>query len=155
MATHPACSQMLVCVHLQLTATLRVDAHSVMWLKFADAEKSVSFHKSSHMVAERGNGPRQKRSRGDRCRESRDVNRNREDEDEIEKQMGSGVDRAERRKHDETEIEIQYQKVVEQGTEVPRTSSRDRTLQCTEEQILDVLVPETTKQLVEVPETVS
>ena len=92
------------------------------WLKFADAEKSVSFHKSSHMVAERGNGPRQKRSRGDRGRESRDVNRNREDEDEI---------------------EIQYQKVVEQVTEVPRTSSRDRTLQCTEEQILDVLVPET------------
>ena len=86
------------------------------------------------MVAERGNGPRQKRSRGDRGRESRDVDRNREDEDEIEKQMGSGVDRAERRKHDETvieikdevndrverrkhdetEIEIQYQKVVEQ-----------------------------------------
>ena len=86
------------------------------------------------MVAERGNGPRQKRSRGDRGKESRDVNRNREDEDEI---------------------EIQYQKVVEQVTEVPRTSSRDRTLQCTEEQILDVLVPETTKQLVEVPEIVS
>ena len=55
-------------------------------------------------------------------RGSRDVNRNREDEDEI---------------------KIQYQKVVEQVTEVPRTSSRDRTLQCTEEQILDVLVPET------------
>ena len=92
---------------------------------------------------------------GDRGRQSRDVNRNREDEDEIEKQMGSGVDRAERRKHDETEIEIQCQKVVEQVTEVPRTSSRDRTLQCTEEQILDVLVPETAKQLMEMPETVS
>ena len=104
--------------------------------------------------AERGNGPRQKRSRGDR-RESRGADRNREDEDEIENQMGSSVDRAARRKHDETEIEIQYQKVDEQVTEVPRTSSRNRTLQCTEEQILDVLVPETTKQLMEVPETVS
>ena len=52
--------------------------------------------------------------------------------------------------------ETEYmQKVVEQVTEVPRTSSRDRTLQCTEEQILDVLVPETAKQLMEVPETVS
>ena len=52
--------------------------------------------------------------------------------------------------------ETEYmQKVVEQVTEVPRTSSRNRTLQCTEEQILDVLVPETAKQLMEVPETVS
>ena len=49
--------------------------------------------------------------------------------------------------------ETEYmQKVVEQVTEVLRTSSRDRTLQCTEEQILDVLVPETAKQLMEVPE---
>ena len=52
--------------------------------------------------------------------------------------------------------ETEYmQKVVEQVTEVPRTSSRDQTLQCTEEQILDVLVPETAKQLMELPETVS
>ena len=52
--------------------------------------------------------------------------------------------------------ETEYmQEVVEQVAEVPRTSSRNRTLQCTEEQILDVLVPETAKQLVEVPETVS
>ena len=52
--------------------------------------------------------------------------------------------------------ETEYmQKVVEQVIEVPRTSSRNRTLQCTEEQILDVLVPETAKQLMEVPETVS
>ena len=55
----------------------------------------MSFHKSFHMVAESGNEPRQKRSRGDRGRESRDVNRNRKDEDEMEKQLGSGVDRAE------------------------------------------------------------
>ena len=46
-------------------------------------------------------------------------------------------------------------KVVEQVPEVPRTSSRDRTLQCTEEQILDVFVPEMAKQLTEMPETVS
>ena len=58
-----------------------------------------SYH--SHMVAEHGNGPR----RGDRGRESRGVDRNRQDEDEIEKRMGSDVDRAERR-HDETEVEI-------------------------------------------------
>ena len=52
--------------------------------------------------------------------------------------------------------ETEYmQKVVEQVTEVPRTSSQNRTLQCTEEQILDVLVPETAKQLMDVPETVS
>ena len=120
------------------------------------AEKVIRPHahaqQVSHMVAERGNEPRRRRSRGDRGRESRDVNRNREDEDEIEKQMGSGVDRAERQKHDETEIKIQYQKVVEQVPEVPRTSSRDRTLQCTEEQILDVFVPKMAKQLTEMPE---
>ena len=45
--------------------------------------------------------------------------------------------------------------VVEQVTEVPKTSRRDRTLQCTAEQILDVLVPEMAKQLVKVPKTVS
>ena len=45
--------------------------------------------------------------------------------------------------------------VVEQIAEVPKTSSRDRTLQCSAEQILDVLVREMAKQLVEVPETVS
>ena len=38
---------------------------------------------------------------------------------------------------------------------MPKTSSRDRTLQRAAEQILDVLVPEMAKQLVEVPETVS
>ena len=38
---------------------------------------------------------------------------------------------------------------------MPKTSSRNRTLQCTVEQIHDVLVPEMAKQLVEVPETVS
>ena len=45
--------------------------------------------------------------------------------------------------------------IVEQTAEVPKTSSRDRTLQRAAEQILDVPLPEMVTQLVEVPETVS
>ena len=45
--------------------------------------------------------------------------------------------------------------IVEQAAEVPKTSSRDRTLQRAAEQILDVPLPEMVTQLVEVPETVS
>ena len=43
---------------------------------------------------------------------------------------------------------------VSRSTLDSEVSSRDRTLQCTVEQILDVPVPETMKQLVEVPETI-
>ena len=46
-------------------------------------------------------------------------------------------------------------KAVEQVLEVPKIPSPDRNLQCTEEQILDVFVPEMVKQLVGVAETVS
>ena len=52
-------------------------------------------------------------------------------------------------------VDVHVPRAVEQVTEVPKTSSRDRTLQCTAEQIFDVLVPEMAKQLMEVPETVS
>ena len=45
--------------------------------------------------------------------------------------------------------------VVEQVTGLPKTSSRDRSLQCTAKQSLDVPVPKMVKQLVEVLETVS
>ena len=45
--------------------------------------------------------------------------------------------------------------IVEQAAEVPKTSSRDRTLQRAAEQILDVPLLEMVTQLVEVPETVS
>ena len=45
--------------------------------------------------------------------------------------------------------------IVEQAAEVPKTSSRDRTLQRAAEQIPNVPVPEMVTQLVEVPETVS
>ena len=45
--------------------------------------------------------------------------------------------------------------IVEQAAEVPKTSSRDQTLQCAAEQIPNVPVPEIVTQLVEVPETVS
>ena len=38
--------------------------------------------------------------------------------------------------------DVYVSQVVEQVTEVPKTSSRDRTLQCTVEQILDVPMPE-------------
>ena len=51
-------------------------------------------------------------------------------------------------------VDVCVSQVVEQVTEVPKTSSRDRSLQCTTEQILDVPVPEMVKQLVEVPKTV-
>ena len=52
-------------------------------------------------------------------------------------------------------MDAHVSQVVEQVTEVPKTSSRDRTVQCTVEKILDVPVPEMVKQLVEVPKTVS
>ena len=45
--------------------------------------------------------------------------------------------------------------IVDQVTEVPKTSNRDRTLQCTAEQIFDVPGPEMATQLVEVPENIS
>ena len=45
--------------------------------------------------------------------------------------------------------------IVEQAAEVPKTSSRDRTLQRAAEQIPNVPVPEMVTQLAEVPETVS
>ena len=44
--------------------------------------------------------------------------------------------------------------IVEQATEVPKTSSRDRTLQRAVEQILDVPVPEMVTQLLEVPKII-
>ena len=50
---------------------------------------------------------------------------------------------------------LHVSQIVEQVTEVPKTSNCDRTLQCTAEQIFDVPGPEMVKQLVEVPKTVS
>ena len=47
------------------------------------------------------------------------------------------------------------QVVVEQVLEVPKTASRDRTLQDTVERVLDVPLPEVVKQLVKLPKTVS
>ena len=44
--------------------------------------------------------------------------------------------------------------IVEQATEVPKTSSRDRTLQRAVEQILDVPVPEMVTRLLEVPKII-
>ena len=52
-------------------------------------------------------------------------------------------------------VDVGGSQVVEQGTEVPKTSSRERTLQCTVEQILNFPVPEMVKQSVEVPKTIS
>ena len=45
--------------------------------------------------------------------------------------------------------DVYVSQVVEQVTEVPKTSSRDRTSQCTAEQILDVPAPEMVKQPVQ------
>ena len=87
-----------------------------------DAEKSVSFHKSSHMVAERDMFPLQERTPKKTC---------------------------------EQVVDLRVRQVVEQVTEVPKTSNRDREVHGTVEQILDVPVPEKVEQLVEVPETVS
>ena len=52
-------------------------------------------------------------------------------------------------------VDVHVPRVVAQVTGVPKTSSRDRSLQCTAEQSTDVPEPEMVKQLVEVPETVS
>ena len=51
-------------------------------------------------------------------------------------------------------VDVCVSQVVEQVTEVPKTSSRDRPLQCTAEQSLDVPVPEKVRHLVEAPKTV-
>ena len=52
-------------------------------------------------------------------------------------------------------VDVYVSQVVEQVTELPKTPSRDRTLQCTVEQILDVLVSEMVRQSVGVAKTVS
>ena len=52
-------------------------------------------------------------------------------------------------------MDVDGSQIAEQNTEVPMTSSRDRTLQCAAEQIPNVPVPEMVEQLVEVPETIS
>ena len=52
-------------------------------------------------------------------------------------------------------MDVHVPRVVEQVTGVPKTSSRDRTLQRAAEQIPNVPVPEMVTQLMEVPETVS
>ena len=44
-------------------------------------------------------------------------------------------------------VDVHKSQVVAQATEEPKTSSRDRTLQCTVEQILDVPLPEMATQL--------
>ena len=51
-------------------------------------------------------------------------------------------------------VDVYVSQVVEQVTEVPKTSSRNRSLQCTAEQSLDVPVPEMVRQLVEAPKTI-
>ena len=52
-------------------------------------------------------------------------------------------------------MDVGRSQVAEQDTEVPKTSSRDRTSQWTVEQILNDPVLEMVTQLVEVPNTVS
>ena len=52
-------------------------------------------------------------------------------------------------------VDVDGSQVAKQDTEVPKTSSRDRTSQCTLEQILNVPVPEMVTQLVDVPNIVS
>ena len=46
-------------------------------------------------------------------------------------------------------VDAYVSQIVDQDTEVPKTSNRDRTLQCTAEQIPNVPVPERVTQLVE------
>ena len=54
-----------------------------------------------------------------------------------------------------TSVEQKENLEADDAKHSPKIVPQDRTLQCTAEQILDVLVPEMVKQLVEVPETVS
>ena len=51
-------------------------------------------------------------------------------------------------------VDVYVSQFVEQAIEVPKTSSRDRTLQRAVEQILDVPVPEMVTQLLEVPKII-
>ena len=48
-----------------------------------------------------------------------------------------------------------YRRLLSKFLEVPKTSSRERILQGTAEQILDVPIPEAVEQLVKLPNTVS
>ena len=52
-------------------------------------------------------------------------------------------------------LDVCMSQVVEQVSEVPKTSSRNRTSHCTAEQILDVPVSERVEQLAEMPKIVS
>ena len=53
-----------------------------------------------------------------------------------------------------TSVERKENLEADDAKHSPKIILQDRTLQCTAEQILDVLVPEMAEQLVEVPETV-
>ena len=52
-------------------------------------------------------------------------------------------------------MDVHVPQVVGQVLEVPKTASRDQTLQDTVERVVDVPVPEMVEQLVKLPKTVS
>ena len=51
-------------------------------------------------------------------------------------------------------VDVRVPQVIEQVLEVPKTASRDRTLQDTVEWVLDVLLPEMVKRLMKLPNAV-
>ena len=132
----PASSQKLVsqssALVTWLLCALDHSSHRTRWLKDLSAKQACIHPCTSHMVAER------------RCCSAASL-----------VEVLVPLIREEIAKVVKTVLQEQIserirKQIVEQATEVPKTSSRDRTLQRAVEQILDVPVPEMVTQLLEV-----
>ena len=124
------------------------------WLKFADAEKSVSFHKTSHMVAERDMLLPQERIPERTCEQVVDVHVRQVVEQGLEVPEISSQDRE---VHGTVEqiLDVPVPEKVEQLVEVPETVSRDGVQQRTVEQIVDAPVMQAVEELAEVSKVFS
>ena len=122
-------------------------------LKFADAEKSVSFHKTSHMVAERDMLLPQGRIPERTCEQVVDVHVRQVVEQVLEVPEISSQDRG---VHGTVEqiLDVPVPEMVKQLVEVPETVSRDGVQQQTVEQI-DAPVMQAVEELAEVSKVFS
>ena len=135
MATHLACSQILVstCAPVQIVILKDTHGHSLWWFKCL----KMTYHpRTSALLFSHGSGALCARAhpRMDHLRNSGDA-----------RSKDPGTDWRDR-------AHAEGRRAGHWNTQ---DSSRNRTFQCAEEQILNVLAPETAKQLMEVLETVS
>ena len=114
-----------------------------------DAEKSVSFHKSSHMVVERGLLRPRERIPERTCEQILDVRVRQVVGQVLEVPEISSQDRE---VHGTVEqiLDVPVPEMVEQLVEVPETVSRDGVQQRTVEQIPDAPVPQAVEELADI-----